>query len=90
MWRPTNTPTTSNIRFIFLDKLGWPVETVKGHLIQNLIRLFLRTRGIRVVRLRKERVHFLDSDEVWDSEWADLLRGVPSEEPPYDGGSQTE
>ena len=32
---------------VFLDKFGWPVETVKGRPVLNLLRLLIHTRKIR-------------------------------------------
>ena len=35
---------------VFLDKHGWPVETIKGRWVQNFLRRLLHTR--RIVRGR--------------------------------------
>lgn len=38
------------MKFYFLDKLGWPIERVKGRPISNFIRLCLWTRRITTKR----------------------------------------
>lgn len=43
MWRPIDIP---DCKIWFLDKYGWPVETIKGRPITNFIRLLLHTRKI--------------------------------------------
>ncbi len=37
-------------RFYYLDRLGWPIETIKGRPVVNFIRLLVHTRRITRVR----------------------------------------
>lgn len=46
MWRPNNLP---RLKLYYLNKLGWPVETVKGRPIYNFLRLLIHTRKITTV-----------------------------------------
>ncbi len=34
----------------FLDKYGWPVETIKGRWVQNTLRLIIHTRKMSILR----------------------------------------
>lgn len=63
MWRPPNIPY---LKIWFLDKDGWPVETVRGHPIQNFIRLLLHTR--RITTRWKMKVTWLHGTTTWTSE----------------------
>jgi len=43
MWKP---PNVEPVKLVFLDRLGWPVEGVKGKPILNFLRLLIHTRSI--------------------------------------------
>lgn len=38
------------MKFYFLDKLGWPIETITGRSFINIIRRLLHTRGVTTSR----------------------------------------
>ena len=43
MWKP---PNVEPVKLVFLDRLGWPVERIKGRPILNFLRLLIHTRKI--------------------------------------------
>jgi len=43
MWKPNN---IEPVKLVFLDRLGWPVEMVKGRPVFNFLRLLIHTRSI--------------------------------------------
>ncbi len=85
MWRPPNVPY---LKIWFLDKDGWPVETVRGHPIQNFIRLLLHTK--KITTHWKMKVTWLHGTVTWTKEEIEeAYRELREKDPigPLDPGS---
>jgi hypothetical protein len=63
MWRPYN---VEPVKFWFLDRLGWPVETVKGRLVLNFFRLLIHTRKITTRWALIKPINWAHSETVWN------------------------
>ena len=56
----------------YLDKLGWPVERIKGRWFLNFIRLLIHTRKIKTGSFTIKAIK-ADSENDTDSEIKELL-----------------
>ena len=51
---------------VFLDKLGWPIETIKGRWFHNFLRRLIHTRKIKKGRWDGYNVKKSLSDDMID------------------------